>query len=175
MHFGIYTYTLGFDAVCIITEPGCGRVSCERDMRHEIGELEGSFARLLNNYPLIRLSLLIPLWINAIHLVLPRFILRFARSVAGSKETRRNRRVESPSSFFIRSDTKSSLLVFDVFIVEYNVEDRKDARKREGRREREREETMENGRKEDEVREAERSSLGQACMVPRFASQWQVI
>lgn len=59
--------------------------------------------------------------------------------------------------------------------VEYNVEDRKDARKREGRREREREETMENGRKEDEVREAERSSLGQACMVPRFASQWQVI
>lgn len=34
---------------------------------------------------------------------------------------------------------------------------------------------MENGRKEDEVREAERSSLGQACMVPRFASQWQVI
>lgn len=132
-------------------------------------------ARLLNNYPLIRLSLLIPLWINAIHLVLPRFILRFARSVAGSKETRRNRRVESPSSFSIRSDTKSSLLVFDVFIVEYNVEDRKDARKREGRREREREETMENGRKEDEVREAERSSLGQACMVPRFASQWQVI
>lgn len=132
-------------------------------------------ARLLNNYPLIRFSLLIPLWINAIHLVLPRFILRFARSVAGSKETRRNRRVESPSSFSIRSDTKSSLLVFDVFIVEYNVEDRKDARKREGRREREREETMENGRKEDEVREAERSSLGQACMVPRFASQWQVI
>lgn len=40
--------------------------------------------------------------------------------------------------------------------VEYNVEDRKDARKREGRREREREETMENGRKEDEVREAEK-------------------
>lgn len=132
-------------------------------------------ARLLNNYPLIRFSLLIPLWINAIHLVLPRFILRFARSVAESKETRRNRRVESPSSFSIRSDTKSSLLVFDVFTVEYNVEDRKDARKREGRREREREETMENGRKEDEVREAERSSLGQACMVPRFASQWQVI
>lgn len=113
-------------------------------------------ARLLNNYPLIRFSLLIPLWINAIHLVLPRFILRFARSVTGSKETRRNRRVESPSSFSIRSDTKSSLLVFDVFIVEYNVEDRKDARKREGRREREREETMENGRKEDEVREAEK-------------------
>lgn len=34
---------------------------------------------------------------------------------------------------------------------------------------------MENGRKDDEVREAERSGLGQACMVPRFASQWQVI
>ena len=80
----------------------------------------------------------------------------------------------------VRSPSHRRTIERDFSVLEYNAEDRKDARegkrgeKRERERERERE-TMKMTTRFGRRRNGTETSLGLTCMVRRFASQWQVI